>query len=76
MISYESAGEKVLVLYFIVNIVVFWKCLNKSIWAVNLVGVFGGLVVLASDARIVKEMCDSSQSVLRVLTKVVSFPYN
>jgi len=34
------------------------------------------LWVLANSARDVKEICDSSQSVLRVLTKVVSFPYN
>ena len=58
------------------NIVIFigiWKWLKKykvsdqSSWS---------LWVLANSARDVKEICDSSQSVLRVLTKVVSFPYN
>ena len=39
-------------------------------------GVCGDLVVLACNARDVKENCDSSQSVHSVLTNVGSFPYN
>ena len=61
---------------FIGIFIVFWKCLKKCIWAVNLVGVCGCQWVLANSARDVKEMCDSSLSGTKGLVFSLSFPYN
>ena len=54
----------------------FSKCLKKYSCVRYLVGVCMGSWVLASSARVVKEMCDSSISVTKELVFSLRIPYN
>ena len=54
----------------------FLKYLKKYSCVRYLVGVCLGSVVLASSARVVKEMCDSSISVTKVLVFSLRISYN
>ena len=52
------------------------KCIKKYSCVRYLVGVCMGSVVLASSARVVKEMCDSFISVTKVLVFSLRIPYS